>query len=162
MLRSLRRGWIPLLLVVIVAMGAYAVVRIRETIGKHQTVNAADANSALTKPFNPKYIVYEITGSAPWVNLDYLDENGQPYRVDAAPLPVAVLPSPPATSVACTAAGAARWSTLTRRTATSPTPLPSRLQLTWNLTAQTHRPRRPFVSRLVSLTSSCHDMCGLY
>jgi hypothetical protein len=101
----LRRAWIPLLLIVIVAIGAYAVVRIRDSVNRHQTVNAADANSALTKPFNPKHIVYEITGSAGNADVDYLDENGQPHRVDAAALPysfeiVTTLPSMSANVVA--------------------------------------------------------------
>ncbi|BBZ45407.1 MmpS family transport accessory protein [Mycobacterium parmense] len=105
MLRSVKRAWIPLLLVVVVALGAYAVVRIRDTSGSHKTASNADANSALTKPFNPKHIVYEVTGAAGSVNLDYLDENGQPHRVDAAALPwsfeiVTTLPSMSANIVA--------------------------------------------------------------
>ncbi|MDT5056936.1 MAG: hypothetical protein QOD02_1237 [Mycobacterium sp.] len=105
MFRVLKKGWIPLLLVVVVAVGAYAVVRIRDTLGANGTATAAAGNAGDTKPFNPKYIAYEITGSGGSVNLDYLDENGQPHRVDAAPLPwsftiVTTLPSMSANIVA--------------------------------------------------------------
>lgn len=105
MFRVLKKGWIPLLLVVVVAVGAYAVVRIRDTLGANGTATAAVGNGDDTKPFNPKYIAYEITGSGGSVNLDYLDENGQPHRVDAAPLPwsftiVTTLPSMSANIVA--------------------------------------------------------------
>jgi Mycobacterium membrane protein len=103
--RVLKKGWIPLLLVVVVALGAYAVVRVRDTLGANGTATAAAGNADDTKPFNPKHIAYEITGLGGSVNLDYLDENGQPHRVDAASLPwsftiVTTLPSMSANIVA--------------------------------------------------------------
>jgi hypothetical protein len=45
----------PLLLVVVVALGAYAVVRIRDTIGAHESESADAGNGDDTKPFNPKH-----------------------------------------------------------------------------------------------------------
>ena len=59
-----RRAWMPLLIVVVVALGAYTVVRIRDAFGVKDAVTAAEANADNTKPFNPKRITYEITGSA--------------------------------------------------------------------------------------------------
>lgn len=105
MFRVLKKVWMPLLLVVVVALGAYAVVRIRDTLGANGTATAAAGSGDNTKPFNPKHIKYEITGSGGSVNLDYLDENGQPHRVDAAALPwsftiVTTLPSMSANVVA--------------------------------------------------------------
>jgi hypothetical protein len=98
-----KKLWIPLLLVVVVALGAYAVVRVRNT-GVNGTATA-DAGNDNTVRFNPKHITYEITGAGGNVDLDYLDENGQPHRVDAAPLPwsftiVTTLPSMSANIVA--------------------------------------------------------------
>jgi hypothetical protein len=96
----------PLLLVVVISLGAYAVVRIRDTFGANAAVASADGNADNTKPFNPKHITYEITGtSGESVDVDYLDENGQPHRVDAAPMPwsytiVTTLPSMSANVVA--------------------------------------------------------------
>ena len=103
--RVFKKVWMPLLLVVVVALGAYAVVRIRDTIGAHGSASAGAGNGEDTKPFNPKHIAYEITGLGGSVNVDYLDENGQPHRVDNAVLPwsftiVTTLPSMSANLVA--------------------------------------------------------------
>jgi hypothetical protein len=105
MFRVFRKAWIPLLLVVVVALGTYAVIRIRDTMGSNGTAAADSGNGADTKPFNPKHIAYEITGTGGSVNLDYLDENGQPHRVDNAALPwsftiVTTLPSMSANIIA--------------------------------------------------------------
>jgi hypothetical protein len=103
---AFRRAWMPLLIVVVVALGACAVLGIRDAFGVKGAVRAAEGNADNTKPFNPKRITYEITGSAGGrVNVDYLDENGQPHGVDAAPLPwsltiVTTLPSMSANIVA--------------------------------------------------------------
>lgn len=95
MIGAMRRWWIPLLLVVVVALGAYAIVRIRDSTGPVR--NTAE-DSGVTANFNPKRITYDITGSGGTANIDYLDENGQPHLVENAPLPwsftiVTTLPS---------------------------------------------------------------------
>ena len=104
MIRLFKKAWIPLLLVVVVALGAYAVVRIRNS-GTSASVTADAGSGDNTKPFNPKHITYEVTGSGGSVNLDFLDENGQPHSVDAAALPwsftiVTTLPSMSANIIA--------------------------------------------------------------
>ena len=43
--RVFKKVWMPLLLVVVVALGAYAVVRIRDTIGAHEP--ASDRKSVV-------------------------------------------------------------------------------------------------------------------
>ncbi|MEB3031123.1 MmpS family transport accessory protein [[Mycobacterium] nativiensis] len=96
MIRLAKRFWIPLLLVVVVALGGYAIDRIRGSLG-HQGPNLAEG-SAITENFNPKHITYEVTGTGGTANLNYLDENGQPNLVEDAPLPwsftiVTTLPS---------------------------------------------------------------------
>lgn len=106
MFRIVKRAWMPLLLVVVISLGTYAVVRIRDTFGANAAVASGDGNADNTKPFNPKHITYEITGtSGARVDVDYLDENGQPHSVDAAPMPwsytiVTTLPSMSANVVA--------------------------------------------------------------
>lgn len=96
MYRVLKRFWIPLTLVVVLALGAYVIVRIRDSAGAHPA-NTAEG-SGITENFNPKHITYEITGAGGTANLNYLDENGQPHLVENAPLPwsftiVTTLPS---------------------------------------------------------------------
>ncbi|CAJ1506086.1 MmpS family transport accessory protein [[Mycobacterium] kokjensenii] len=101
-----KRFWIPLLLVVVVALGSYVVVRVRDSFGVGVRVEASDANADETKPFNPKYITYELTSpDGGTVNINFLDENGQPHLVEDAPLPwshtiVTTLPSMSANIVA--------------------------------------------------------------
>lgn len=95
MYRILRRFWIPVLLAVVVALGAYTIVRIRDSGGRRPEVAEG---SAITANFNPKHITYDITGFGGSVNLNYMDENGQPHLVENASLPwsftiVTTLPS---------------------------------------------------------------------
>src|SRR6478736_3368377 len=103
--RAFKKVWMPLLLIVVVAAGAYAVIDIRNTMGAHPLATGAAGSSGDTKPFHPKRITYEINGSGGTVSVNYLDENGQPHLVDAAPLPwtytiVTTLPSMSANIVA--------------------------------------------------------------
>lgn len=91
----LKKVWIPLTLVVVVALGAYAILRIRDS--NHHEPREADG-SGITANFNPKHITYEVSGSGGTANLNYLDENGQPHLIENAPLPwsftiVTTLPS---------------------------------------------------------------------
>jgi hypothetical protein len=104
--RIFKKAWMPLLLVVVITLGAYAVVRIRDLFGANPLVAAGDENRESTTAFNPKHITYEITGSpSGHADVDYLDEDGQPHRIDAASLPwsvtiVTTLPSMSANIVA--------------------------------------------------------------
>ncbi|MCV7088248.1 MULTISPECIES: MmpS family transport accessory protein [Mycobacteriaceae] len=106
MFALVRRLWIPLLLVVVIALGAYVVVRVRNSFGAGARVATADPNADETKPFNPKHITYELTApSGGTVNINFLDENGQPHLIEDAPLPwshtiVTTLPSMSANIVA--------------------------------------------------------------
>ncbi|MEB3050257.1 MmpS family transport accessory protein [Mycolicibacter sp. MYC123] len=80
-----KRFWIPLLLVVVIALGGYAITRIRGSLGHHGP-NLAEG-SAITENFNPKRITYEVSGTGGTANLNYLDENGQPNLIENAALP---------------------------------------------------------------------------
>ncbi len=101
-----KKWWIPLLLMLVIALGAYVVVRVRDSFGAGARIAASDANADDTKPFNPKHITYELTGLAGGtVSINFLDEDGQPHLVDDAPLPwshtiVTTLPSMSANIVA--------------------------------------------------------------
>jgi Mycobacterium membrane protein len=86
--RLFNKAWMPSLVVVVIVLGLYAIVRIRDTLGAHTAVVSGEALSDDTKPFNPKHITYEITSPAGGtVNLDWLDENGQAHCEDTAPIP---------------------------------------------------------------------------
>ena len=87
MFSVLRRAWIPLLIVIVVVIGGFMVMRIRTFFGAPD----ASANSSKpaddTKPFNPKVVKYEIFGNGTYANINYLDLDAQPQRLDDAPLP---------------------------------------------------------------------------
>lgn len=106
MYELLKKLWIPLLLVVVTALGAYVVVRVRDSFGANAYASSADANADQTKPFNPKHITYEVTGpSGGTASVNFLDEDGQPHLVEDASLPwshtiVTTLPSMSANIVA--------------------------------------------------------------
>lgn len=96
MYRVMRRFWLPLLLVVVIALGGYTINRIRASA--FASPHSPGEGSGVTANFNPKHIKYEITGSGGTANLNYLDENGQPNLVENATLPwsftiVTTLPS---------------------------------------------------------------------
>ncbi|MCG5434011.1 MmpS family protein [Mycobacterium sp. MYCO198283] len=87
MLRLLRRAWVPLLIVVVVAVAGFTVHRIRGYFGSEgilvTPVNFADD----PEPFDPKVVRYEITGDGSYANINYLDLDSKPQRVDGAALP---------------------------------------------------------------------------
>lgn len=83
----LRRYWIPLLIVVVVVVAGLAVHRIRGFFGSGGTivtpVNFADD----PEPFDPKVVTYEVFGSGTYADINYLDLESAPQRVDGAALP---------------------------------------------------------------------------
>ena len=87
MFRAVRRVWMPLLIVVVVAVGAFAVHRVRGYFGAHGAFGSSEVFED-TKPFHPKVVLYEIfspNGNA--ADINYLDLSAHPQRVDGAALP---------------------------------------------------------------------------
>jgi hypothetical protein len=77
----------PVLIVAVVAVGAFMVYRVRGYFGDHGNLGSGQAFQD-TEPFNPKVVTYEIfssDGSA--ADINYLDLDAQPQRVDDANLP---------------------------------------------------------------------------
>jgi len=84
----LRRLWIPLLVLVVVAAGAFAVSRLHGLFGSEKRPSYADTNVADSKPFDPKHLTYEVFGPPGTVaSISYFDVNAEPQHIDAAPLP---------------------------------------------------------------------------
>lgn len=83
----LRRTWIPIVMVVVVAVGAFTVLRLHGVFGSHPRVSDSGNADAIIQ-FNPKRVLYEIFGPAGTVaSINYLDADAQPQRVDDATLP---------------------------------------------------------------------------
>ncbi|OHV03766.1 MmpS family protein [Mycobacterium talmoniae] len=87
MFRVFRRAWMPLLIVAVVAVGTFTVYRVRGYFGAGGAGHAGEVFED-TKPFHPKVVVYDIfspNGTA--ADINYLDLNAKPQRLDAAALP---------------------------------------------------------------------------
>jgi len=84
-----KRAWIPLLIVVVVAVGGVVVYRMHGLFGSDNETTRTGAGLAQdAEPFNPKVVTYQITGTEGAVaTINYLDLDSTPQRVDDARLP---------------------------------------------------------------------------
>src|ERR1700737_4383151 len=95
--RFLKRAWIPLLLVVVLAVSALIVSRLHKIFGS-QDLNANAGAGIEIVQFNPKVVKYEVSGPAgTTANINYWDENANTHQVNAAPLrwSFTISPHPP-------------------------------------------------------------------
>ncbi|MET4432969.1 MmpS family protein [Mycolicibacterium sp. 624] len=85
----LKRAWIPLLIVVVVAIAGLVVYRMHGLFGSNNEITRPGAGLAQDpEPFNPKVVTYEIFGMKGAVaTINYLDLDAQPQRVRDARLP---------------------------------------------------------------------------
>jgi hypothetical protein len=83
-----KRAWIPLAIIALVAIAGFAVYRLHGVFGVHGAASAVSARADDVKPFNPKHVTLEVFGPAGTVaDINYLDVNAAPQRVDAMRLP---------------------------------------------------------------------------
>jgi hypothetical protein len=89
MISVVKKAWIPLLIVVVVAVAGFTVYRLRGVFGSDNEITRPGAGIANDpKPFNPKKVTYEIFGPEGAVaDINYLDLDARPQRVDGAKLP---------------------------------------------------------------------------
>lgn len=89
MVGIVKRAWIPLLILVVVAVGGVVVYRMHGFFGSDNEITRPGAGLAQdAEPFNPKVVTYEVTGTEGAVaTINYLDLDATPQRVDDAPLP---------------------------------------------------------------------------
>jgi Mycobacterium membrane protein len=87
MTRLIGRAWVPMVMVVVVAIGAFTVSRLHRVFGSDPYVPDGGNADAIVQ-FNPKRVLYEIFGQAGAVaDINYLDADAQPHRLDAVTLP---------------------------------------------------------------------------
>jgi hypothetical protein len=85
--RALKRAWIPLVLVVVLAVSALVVSRLHKIFGSADLNANAGAGIEIVQ-FNPKVVTYEVSGPAgTTANINYWDENANTHQVNGAPLP---------------------------------------------------------------------------
>ena len=84
----LRRLWIPLLVLIVIAAGGFVVSRLHGIFGSDKRPSYADTKVNDSKPFNPKHLTYEVFGSPGTVaNISYFDVNAEPQHIEGASLP---------------------------------------------------------------------------
>jgi hypothetical protein len=84
----LRRRWMVLVAVVIVAIAGFSVYRLNGIFGSKDVVSTPDNSANDTKPFNPKRVLVQVFGAhGATATITYLDIYAQPQRVDSTPLP---------------------------------------------------------------------------
>ncbi len=87
MLGLARRAWIPLLIVVVVAIAGFTVHRIRTFFGSEGILTTPKVFAEDPEPFDPKVVKLEVWGSGSYANINYLDLDAKPQRLDDAALP---------------------------------------------------------------------------
>jgi MmpS family membrane protein len=103
-----KRAWIPLVVVVLVAIAGFAVYRLQGVFGVRDGASPVGARADVIKPFNPKHVTLEVFGPAgSAADINYLDVDAAPQRVDGTRLPWAysVATTAPAVSVNVVAQG---------------------------------------------------------
>ena len=84
----MKRAWIPLVVVVVIAIGGFAVARVRGIFGSHQLPTYAGSMSDDDNKSDPKRLVYEIFGPAgATADINYIDDEGETNQVNGATLP---------------------------------------------------------------------------
>ncbi|MBI2695780.1 MmpS family transport accessory protein [Mycobacterium nebraskense] len=83
-----KRGWMVLVAVLVVALAGFAIYRLHGIFGSHNNTSANSGLSNEIVPFNPKQVVLEVFGApGATATINYLDVNAQPQQVKDAPLP---------------------------------------------------------------------------
>jgi hypothetical protein len=87
MARSVARVWIPLVMVVVIVLAVFTVARLRVVFGSDVYVPDSGNADAIVQ-FNPKHVLYQIFGGPDAVaDINYLDDQAQPHRLEAVRLP---------------------------------------------------------------------------
>jgi hypothetical protein len=97
--KVVRNAWLPLLIAAVMVVGGFTVARVKSFFGAENAAGVISARADDSKPFKPKVVKYEIFGSAPRANVNYLDLSADPQRIDGAPLPWTLVLSTTAPSV---------------------------------------------------------------
>lgn len=87
-MRFLRRAWMPLVILLIVAIAAFLVDRLHGVFGKTELTREGSGLANDPKPFNPKTVTYEIFGPPGAVaTINYLNLDAEPQIARDVTLP---------------------------------------------------------------------------
>jgi hypothetical protein len=88
MFAILNRAWVPLVVVVAVALGGIGVGRLRGVFGSDAIFTATGSSAEPLEPSHIKQVTYEVYGPGDTTgSVSYLDKNAQPEQEDFAGLP---------------------------------------------------------------------------
>jgi Mycobacterium membrane protein len=87
LIRLAKRAWIPILIVIVVAIAGFTVQRIRTFFGAEGILTTPKVFADDPEPFDPKVVTYEIFGTGSYADINYLDLDAKHQRVDGAALP---------------------------------------------------------------------------
>ncbi|MCV7013731.1 MmpS family transport accessory protein [Mycolicibacterium madagascariense] len=99
MTKVLRRAWLPIVIVIVVLIAGLTVSRVRTFFGMNPILVTPKNFADDAAPFNPKVVKYEIFGNGTYADINYLDLDSKPVRVDGASLPWSLTLSTTAPSV---------------------------------------------------------------
>jgi hypothetical protein len=87
-LTLLKKAWVPLVVVVAVALGAIAVDRLRGVFGSDAIFTATGSSAEPLEPSHIKRVTYEVYGPSDTAgSVSYLDKKAQPEQADFTSLP---------------------------------------------------------------------------
>ncbi|SRX82263.1 Siderophore export accessory protein MmpS4 [Mycolicibacterium parafortuitum] len=88
MFTLLRRLWIPLVVVIVVAAGGFTVSRLHGIFGSDDSLTYGDTATEESKPVDPKIMKYEVFGPPGTIaQISFFNGNGDPQFLEAVPLP---------------------------------------------------------------------------
>ena len=89
MFKIVRRYWLPLVVLVALAIGGFVIDRMHGIFGSDTEITREGAGLAKDpKPFNPKRVTYEVFGpSGSTATINYLDLSANPKSLKLVPLP---------------------------------------------------------------------------
>jgi len=86
--RIVRRRWVLLVAVAVVAVTGFLVYRLHGIFASHTNTSTGTGVSDNIVPFNPKHVIYEVFGDPGAVaTINYQDVHAAPQRADHVALP---------------------------------------------------------------------------
>jgi len=82
-----KKIWIPLVILIVVVIAGFTVHRVRTFFGTDGVIVTPKVFADDPEPFDPKVVTYEIFGSGSYADINYLDLDAKPQRIDGAGMP---------------------------------------------------------------------------